>query len=276
MPMLYRIAEFQSRRHPAWDENLSFSRRIEDLPLYALEFNNPDRDRETDGPTIAHYSPARAEIACIANLCTQLDPRATLLDIGCGNGFIGSLIAREGIRTVGIDNWIWRRPQIRSFYDPECYELRAPCDLEAVTEKFDAALCSWMVPNANLTGEVVRLQPTLIIHVMSPDFGDDGSPTTGCNAAYELPAGYRNLARWVAATPADYFHALDPCLTRNGVQLRIVEIWARQDGPKITFPGLTEELDEYPWEKERMQLNSTRIARGLPPTKRAALNGIPT
>ena len=102
--MIVRISEFQHRLHPAWNEGLPFSRRIADLPLYALEFNNPDR-KESDGPTIAHYAPSRSEIATIAALCLQLGSQTTLLDVGCGNGFIGSLIASEGLRTVGIDDW---------------------------------------------------------------------------------------------------------------------------------------------------------------------------
>jgi hypothetical protein len=265
--MIKRISAFQRRLHPAWNEGLEFSQRIADLPLYALEFNNCDR-RESDGPTIAHYAPSRSEIATISRLCSQLGlSQPTLLDVGCGNGFIGSLIAREGLRTVGIDDWSWPRPQIQAFYDPKCYELRAPCELSLFADHFDVAICSWMLPNANLTGEIVRLKPALLIHVWSPDRSADGNPTTGCTGAYKLPVGYRHLAAWAATTPPDYFHALDPRLTGNGTQIRLVEIWRREDVPTLSFAGLVSVDDEYPWQQDRAMLNAVRKSRGLPATE---------
>lgn len=260
-----RVALFQQHCHPVWNSNAPFDSRITRLPLYALEFNNYDRDKQRNGPTIAHYSPARRELVAIASMCQSLGPDVTVLDIGCGNGFIGSLLAREAVRVIGIDDLSWKPPQIRELYDSNAYELRVPCSLSDFRDTFQVALCSWMVPDANLTTEILARGPALVIHIFSLDCSADGLAITGSNEAYRCQSPYVVLGRWGVVTPGDYFAALDCSFSANNRKLRVVEVWKRKDAPDVSFPELNVVDEEYDWELERFRLNRIRVARGLEP-----------
>jgi hypothetical protein len=188
-----------------------------------------------------------------------------VLDIGCGNGFIGSLLAREAVRVIGIDDLSWKRPQIEAFHDSNAYEMRVPCRLGDFLGNFQVALCSWMVPGSNLTTEILARGPAFVIHIYSPDHQTDGSLTTGICEAYRCRPPYMVLCRWAVVTPADYFAALDNRFDVNSRKLRVVEVWKRQDAPDVSFPELNAVGEEYDWELERIELNRIRVARGLEP-----------
>jgi len=72
--MLKSIIAFQKHKHPAWDDSVPFHSRIERLPLYSLEFNNPDRNSLQFGPTISHFPPRKSEIRAIALMCNNIGP----------------------------------------------------------------------------------------------------------------------------------------------------------------------------------------------------------
>jgi SAM-dependent methyltransferase len=245
---------FQAHRHTAWDESVSFGDRISDLPLYALEFNNPDRDGDRQGPTVAHYSPARREIVALAKLCRALGQNVAVLDVGCGNGFIGSLLAREGVRVIGIDDDSWKPPQIATFFDADTYERRAPCSLGQFAEPFDVALCSWMVPGTNLTRAILTRRPSLVIHVYSSDRHEDGSITTGSAEAYDCPPDYAPIGRWTVVTPHNFFAKLG-FPTGTPRKTRLVEAWRRQDVQDLELKPPELLSEEYSWQIERDRLN---------------------
>src|SRR3989338_8395470 len=57
-------------------------------------------------PPICYWAPRRAEIQRIVEIAklAQGDGTPTILDIGCGNGFLSYLLARTGeVRVIGID-----------------------------------------------------------------------------------------------------------------------------------------------------------------------------
>lgn len=263
--MLEQIDEFQYRRHLAWNERAPFGERIERLPLYFLEFNNHDRDKSRHGPTIAHYSPARRELRALARFCQSLVPHPTVLDVGCGNGFIGSLLAREGVRVIGIDDYSWPPPQIGRFSDADRYELHAPCSLADYTAGYDIALCSWMVPGGNLTEAILANYPSAVIHIFSTDRYRDGKLITGTEAAYRCPEDYKVAGGWDVSMPADYFAAIVPELMRmhNLPKKRSVEVWVRKDLSGVPLEMPQPLMDEYAWQKERDVLNQIRQRMGL-------------
>lgn len=264
--MLEGIIAFQQYRHPAWNETSPFEERISRLPLYALEFNHPDRDAKLHGPTIAHYAPDQREIAALAQTIGSIGSCLCVLDVGCGNGFVGSLLAREGVPVVGIDDHSWHQPQIPRFHDPGVYQLRAPLSLEDFNEEVDVTFCSWMVPGSNLTKLLVGCHPKLIIQVYSPDCERGGLRETGTNDAYILPDGYMRLGAWAACTPENFISHAIPGIPPKYQTVRIVEIWSRKDmsAARVYAPTESESTDPYYWDSERSALNEIRISQGLP------------
>jgi len=95
-----RIFAFQEKTHSAWDSSQPFSERIKGLPLHNLIFSNPDRDPETSGPTVAHYYPLREENKALVYYAKHVADNPTILDVHARNGFVGSLLAREGITHI--------------------------------------------------------------------------------------------------------------------------------------------------------------------------------
>lgn len=265
--MLTGISAFQLHQSPAWDEARTFDERIGRLPLYALEFNNHDRDNKRHGPTIAHFAPDRREMIALANTIRSIGSSPRVLDIGCGNGFIGSLLAREGVSVTGIDDHSWRQPQIAHFYDPQLYSLRAPQSLEDFNDHFDVAFCSWMLPDSNLTPLLVARKPALIIHIYTPHLEGSGRRQTGTDAAYMCPEGYRRLGAWATLTPENFFWDILPDPIRKIADTRIVETWCRDDVEDaiLSQPTELETANPYHWDAERNTLNAIRLRRGLAP-----------
>ena len=113
-----RIFSFQEKKHPAWDVNHPFAERIRDLSLHNLIFSNPDRDPQKFGPTVAHYYPLREENRALAHYIRHVSQSPVVLDLHGRNGFIGSLLAREGIKVIGLRDPSEKPNQISDFYDP--------------------------------------------------------------------------------------------------------------------------------------------------------------
>src|SRR5688572_15954862 len=89
---------FLEGKHPACDRSLPFAERIASLPLFA--FDCIPAVRYTGGrqrvTAISWHTPMGSEMAAIGRLVKQLGPEPTLLDVGCANGFLSTLLAREG------------------------------------------------------------------------------------------------------------------------------------------------------------------------------------
>ncbi len=257
--MFNRIIAFQERQHPAWDPARPFEERIRGLPLHYLVFSHPERDPARFGPTVAPYFPLREELARIADYARQAAgerPEGPLaLDCHAGNGFVGSLLAREGVRVLGLRDPAAKPNQIRDFYDPERYELQERSLEEAVAAgdlpPVDLAFSSWMPAGRNLTPQILALAPKLVVFVHTDHVHPEtGQPQTGTPEAFRELPGYRLEHAWTVTRPKDLFHAIWPDLTPCIEEVRQVKVYAREDLPGLRIPDAPPAVEPYDWEEE--------------------------
>jgi len=260
------ICQFEKKNHPAWKQSEKFTNRINNLPLYWLEFNHPGKNEKTQSVTVTHYVPCRTEIMVLSKIIKSFNKDFKVCDIGCGNGFLGSLLAREGVKVFGIDDRSYNQPQIKSFLDKECYKI-IETSLSDLKIPFDVAFCSWMTPGTNLMPQIIAKKPSLIIHVFSPDRQRNGTPTTGTQEANKCTSDYRLIVGWRTVFPKDYFIPLNEIyglkFTENVQKIRIVNIFAHK---KLKLIDCISDLDItsfYDWDVERNFINQFRIDKGL-------------
>ncbi|MBL1433283.1 MAG: hypothetical protein COB94_007560 [Gammaproteobacteria bacterium] len=248
--MLNRIIAFQEKQHPAWDESASFDERIKDLPLHALVFSNPDRNPETHRHTVAPFYPLRSELRRIAAFIKKLNvthPRT--VEFECGNGFVGSLLGREGVKVEGLRGKDYKPNQLESFYDPEVFALIEDDD-DFIETGVDVALSVWMPSSVNLTPTMLATKPKLVIY-MYTDHEHEGVSQTGLPEAFtDLPANYKLIEDWSITRPADLFHEIWADLTPSMEEIRHTRIYASTDYFDIAVDDDEEELECYDWEKE--------------------------
>lgn len=248
--MFNRIVEFQEKDHPAWNPALPFAERIRGLPLHALVFSNPDRNPATHAHTVAAFYPLRAELRQIAACAKQVASDPVVCDVHGRNGFIGSLLAREGVRVIGVRDPADKPNQIESFYDAAVYE---PLDfsLDELDRPFDVAFSVWMPSGVNRTPQIVAHRPKLIVFIHTEHTDEAGRPQTGTYDAYRnLPANYTQIAEWTIDRPQDLLHEVWPDLTPSIGETRIVRIYADEPWQGIHVDRIMESVDPYDWEKD--------------------------
>jgi len=249
--MFNRIVEFQEKLHPGWNNALPFDERIKGLPLHALVFSNPDRDPEKYGPTIAPYYPLRGEMRQIAHCARQIAGDPVICDLHPGNGFIGSLLAREGVKVTGLRDPDAKPYQIADFYDAGCYEMRSG-KINAIDFPFDVAFSSWMPSEINCTPDILRYHPKLIVYIHTDHVDEtSGRKQTGTTAAYtELPKHYRLIGEWSITRPKDFLNEIWAELTPNIEETRVVKIFADEPYHDINVNENLDNVTPYSWEIE--------------------------
>ena len=225
--MFNRIIEFQEKLHKAWDASQPFAERISDLPLHALIFSNPDRDPQQFAATIAPFYPLRGEMQQIAYCIKQLGDRPRVCDLHPGNGFIGSLLAREGVDVFGLRDGKGKPNQIAEFFDAECYRF-VEDDLASV--ECDVIFSAWMPSGINFTPAIVARRPKLIvfIHTDHIDESSDRHQTGTAEAFVDLPLPYKQILDWTIERPQDLLNEVWPELTASIAENRRVRIYADQ------------------------------------------------
>ena len=246
--MFNRIIAFQEKEHPAWHSELDFAKRISGLPLHYLVFSNPDRDPAQFGPTVAPYYPLREEMQKIASYTQQLTSEPGGLDWYPGNGFIGSLLAREGISMHGIKDNVSKPNQISSFFDSSCYSFINGKDVKANP---DMVLVSWMPAQKNPTPAILELAPKLIAYVYTEHVNQSsGERQTGTDDMFEaLADNYYLLDTWSVNRPKDLLHDPWPDMTPSIEETRITKIYARNDCKLAQITSVVN-TGIYDWEKE--------------------------
>jgi hypothetical protein len=252
--MFNRIIAFQEKEHPAWNPQLDFSVRIKNLPLHNLIFSNPDRDPEQYGPTIASYFPLRTEMQRLAHYARQIRQRPQVVDWFPGNGFIGSLLAREQLQVSGISNNISKPNQIDSFFDPNCYQF---INLESAAQSIDMILASWIPSQINPTPKLLTFKPSLIAYIYTDHVDPHtGMRQTGTNDMFDALNGhYRLLDVWSVTRPGNLLHEIWPDMTPNIEETRVTKIYASNDivleAPPITDINPAQPITGcYDWEIE--------------------------
>jgi hypothetical protein len=249
--MFNSIVGFQERLHPAWNSQLSFAERIKDLPLHSLVFSNPDRDPERFAHTVAPYYPLRDEIRQIVDCARRVADDPVICDVHGKNGFLGSLLAREGVRVVGLRDPADKPNQIEDFCDTECYRW-SDSSIETVDFVADVAFSSWMPSGVNRTPAILALKPRLIVFVHTDHIdASSGTAQTGTPEAFtDLPENYCLIANWSIVRPQDLFHEIWPDLTPSIEEIRQVKIYADRPYHDIDVQGETGRADPYDWERE--------------------------
>lgn len=249
--MFNRIIAFQERQHPAWKSELSFTQRIEGLPLHYLIFSSPDRDPARFGATVAPFIPLRDEMRKIALYARQVAEQPVVCDLHAGNGFVGSLLARENLKVIGVREPAAKPNQIQYFYDRERYEFR-DIAIENIDFTFDVAFSAWMPAGRNYTPVIVKHRPKLIVFIHTKHANEQtGAPQTGTPEAFtELPAGYALIHEWGMTRPKDILHEVWPDLTASIEETRYVKIYADEGYHHIDVPDPLPPAQPYDWEYE--------------------------
>lgn len=247
--MFNRIVGFQEKQHKAWDNKQPFAERIKDLPLHALIFSNPDRDPQQCAATIAPFYPLQGEMQQIAHCIKQLGEKVRVCDLHPGNGFIGSLLAREGVDIFGLRDASAKPNQIAEFFDSDCYQL---IEGDLASAECDVVLSSWMPSGQNLTPAIVARKPKLIIFIHTEHVDEsNGQLQTGTSEAFvDLPAPYKQILDWSIERPKDLLNEVWPELTASIAETRRVRIYADAPWHDIDVGKELEAKAGYDWEKE--------------------------
>jgi len=249
--MFNRIVSIQEKDHAAWDETKPFAERIKDIPLHALIFSNPDRDPVEFANTIAPFYPLRGEMQQIAHCVRQVAENPVVCDLHAGNGFIGSLLAREGVKVVGLRDPTAKPNQIANFYDADKYTLKEQA-VAAIDFEFDVAFSAWMPSGQNLTPEIVKHKPKLIVFFYTEHTDEvNNVPQTGTPEAFTaLPENYALIAEWSITRPKDCLHEVWEELTPSIEEVRHIKIYANTPWQDIDLGKGLEPAEPYDWETE--------------------------
>jgi len=249
--MFNRIVSIQEKDHAAWDATQPFADRIKNIPLHALIFSNPDRDPTEFATTIAPFYPLRGEMQQIAHCARQVAENPTVCELHAGNGFVGSLLAQEGVKVIGTRDPAAKPNQIENFYDADKYTMKEQA-VEAIDFDYDIAFSAWMPGGQNMTPEILKHKPKLIVFIHT-DHTDENNevPQTGTPEAFtDLPENYALIAGWSITRPKDCLHEVWEELTPSIEEVRHVKIYADTPWQDIDLGEGLEPAEPYDWEKE--------------------------
>lgn len=266
--MFQNIIDFQEKQHPAWNSQLDFAERIAQLPLHYLVFSAGDRDPQQFGPTVNHFFPMRWEMARLAATIRQLGTDPAVLDIHPRNGFIGSLLGREGVKVKGLTNTEDKPNQISSFYDADVFQFVEHMENQTA----DVLLCNWPDAGTDDSALIVAHNPKLVIYFFTDHVNEEsGLRQTGVQQAFgeKLQDDFELIDEWQVDRPRDMFHEIWPDLTPNIEETRTVRVMARKN-LKLQAVEINQIQPHYPWEDElemvllALQAKQEILARGLP------------
>ena len=269
--MFNHIIAFQEKKHHAWNNNLSFDARIKNLPLHNLIFSNPDRDPQKYSATVATFYPLREEMQKIAFYVQQLAHKPVVCDLFPGNGFIGSLLGREGVEVFGhrTESNDATPNQIESFFDAEHFSYKNE-PLEQLT--FDAALVAWPPSNSNPSEALVAKNTKLIIYIFTEHVDPDTQRRqTGSDAMLSTLANdYRLIDSWDVLRPENILHDIWPDMTPSIEETRRVHIYAHNSLDDLQPAKALPPVQSYDWEKDlqmallALQAKQEVQSRGFP------------
>jgi hypothetical protein len=184
-------------------------------------------------------------------------------DFYCGNGFIGSLLAREGLAVTGMRRNCDKPNQIQAFYDNACYQF-SDDDLSKL--QCDAVFASWIPPGVNPTSTIVNADPKIIVYVYTDHVDEQtGKRQCGTDDMFdELKHGYALFDEWSVTRPENLLHEIWPDLTPNIEETRTTRVYLRHDIDAPSKPDAVPQLNPYPWESDlSMALLALRAKQAL-------------
>ena len=246
-----RIVAFQSKEHAAWNQQAPFDERIKALTLHNLVFSCPDRDPDTTGPTVAHYYPLREENRALVYYAKQVAKAPVILDVHGRNGFVGSLLAREGAKVIGMRDPQEKPNQIVDFYDKDHYERRDGT-MADVDFDFDVAFSAWMPSGQNVSPEIFKRRPRLVIFIYTEHVNEHSKQRqTGTDEAFtDMPDGYKVIDEWTITRPQNLMHQAWPDLSENIEEVRHVRIIADKPYHDVPLYAPEQMAEPYDWEGE--------------------------
>jgi len=250
--MFNQIIAFQEKQHPAWNNTLPFEERIKNLPLHYLVFSNADRDPSTHGPTVAHYYPVREEFVKIMHYAKQVSKEPVICDLHARNGFIGSLLAREGgkdINVIGLCDANDKPNQIESFFDNTQYKFH---DSDTDQLEYDVAFSSWMPSSKNYTTDIIKKNPKLIVYIYTNHTDKiTGIRQTGTDESFtQLPDQYKLIEKWTTIRPANLFNDVWPDLSASPEEIKHIRVYALTPFHSISPFTAAAPCTPYNWEKD--------------------------
>jgi len=272
--MFNRIIGFQERDHAAWKPEPPFADKIKGLPLHYLMFSNADRNPATHGPTVAHFYPLRHEMYALAQYVKKVAPKAVVVDAHARNGFVGSLLAREGLRVIGMRDPADKPNQIEDFFDPQCYEVRSGT-LANVDFPVDVIFSAWMPSGQDITGEIERIAPKVVIYIFT-EHAEPGTDRrqTGSDGAFgeHLSARYNLIDQWSVTREENLLRDVWPDLTGSIAETRHIRVYADTPfhGTKVDRSIVPAKV--YSWEEDLLMAETALAAkrdiqsRGFPVT----------
>lgn len=194
----------------------------------------------------------------------------TVCDLRCGNGFIGSLLANEGVRVIGVREPTAKLNQIPDFYDFLRYEMRA-LPIADIDFAFDVAFSSWMPSEINDTPRILQHSPKLIVYIHTDHVdASSGRRQTGTAEAFvKLPDRYKLIDQWSVTRAQDMLHEIWPELPPSIEETRHVKVYADTPFHGINLLGYAEAAKGYDWENEldmallALEAKSMLRARGI-------------
>lgn len=175
----------------------------------------------------------RVTDAAILAAVHALDPR-TVLDLGCGEGWLVRTLAADGIRAIGVDAIPELIERARDA-GPGDYRVLSYADIAAggLPVRADAAICNFSLLGQGDVDALVRAVPgllapggTLVVQTLHPPTAGAGQPYAdgwregswdGCGPGFGAPAPwyFRTLESWRRLFSAAGFDAVGTHLTRH-------------------------------------------------------------
>lgn len=186
---------------------------------------------------ITHWVPRREDIVMIANAAKHVSSNPTILDIGCGNGFLSYLLAREGVNVVGID------PDeshiVKSPYKHDNLELIAGGVERMSQYDADVIFNSWMPLGVDITPQIVAQNAPMIVYA-----GEYGGATGIAGLSYRPGPMYRIRCGWEGLSIVDaYLWDMRKRLSN------ITQIQVRRDVSLPLSAIIAQNVEPYAWEK---------------------------
>jgi hypothetical protein len=199
----------------------------------------------------------------------QVAEQPVVCDLFPGNGFIGSLLAREGVNTVGLRHPELKPNQIESFHDKECFSYS---DQALSVQHFDAVLVSWPPSGVNPSPLLAELNTKLLMYIYTDHVDDaSGLRQTGTTDLLDaLQEDYREIDAWQVQRPKDLLHEIWPDMTPSIEEIRQVRVFAHSSLPTLEPAHSLPPTQPYDWEKDlhmallAMQAKREIEARGFP------------